>query len=230
LQEKKIALAEADRKANLYLDTSLDALTNEILNVTLSLKIYAEFIRGSEGKDSREYAERVTEALNHNLLVIRNIETISRIFKSPPAQEPVVLDDLLKKEIREYPEEKIRWNDDCTVAVLGDEMLGSALHTIIANRITSGNHGVDITVSARDNDDGTVEVSVIDTGTGIPDEIKAQIFDRFFKGPDKRASYGIGLHVVKLLIEAYGGRIWAEDRVPGHPERGAVIRFTLKKA
>jgi signal transduction histidine kinase len=230
LQDQKIALAEADRKANLYLDTSLDALTNEILNVTLSLKTYAEFIWESEGKDSKEYAERVTEALNHNLLVIRNIETISRIYKNPPAQEPVVLDDLLKKEIRDNPEEKIRWTDDCTIAVLGDDMLGTALHTIIANRIPPGDHGVEITVSARDNNDGTVEVSVIDTGTGIPDEIKDQVFDRFFKSPDKRGSYGRGLHIVKLLIEAYGGRIWAEDRVPGHPERGAVIRFTLKKA
>jgi signal transduction histidine kinase len=71
---------------------------------------------------------------------------------------------------------------------------------------------------------------VIDTGKGIPDDMKTQIFNRFLKGPDKRSSYGMSLHIVKMLIEAYGGRIWADDRVPGHPERGAVIRFTLKKA
>ena len=35
--------------------------------------------------------------------------------------------------------------------------------------------------------------------------------------------------IVKMLIEAYGGRIWADDRVTGQPEQGAVIRFTLKK-
>jgi signal transduction histidine kinase len=230
LRDKEIALAEADRKANLYLDIYLDVLTYEILNVTLSLKNYTELIRESKGKHNEEYAERITETLNHNLSMIRNIETISRIYKNSPQQEPIIFEDLLKKEVADYPKEKIRWHDDCAISVLGDEMLGTALHNIIANSIKSGDPGVEITVSARDNNDGTVEVSVIDTGKGIPDEMKTQIFDRFLKDPDKRSSYGMGLHIVKMLIEAYGGRVWADDRVPGHPERGAVIRFTLKKA
>ena len=230
LQDKEIALTEANRKANVYPDHYLDILTYEILNVTLSLKTYADLIREGEGKHDEEYAVRITEALNHNLSVIRNIETISRIYKKSPGQEPIFLEDLLKKEIRDYPEEKIRWNDDCAIAVLGDEMLGTVLHNIIAYRIASGDPGVEILVSARDNNDGNVEVSVIDTGKGIPDEMKVQVFDPVIKGPDSGGSYGMGLHIVKLLIEAYGGRVWADDRVPGHPDRGAVIRFILKKA
>jgi sensor domain CHASE-containing protein len=228
--DKEIALAEADRKANLYLDIYLDILTYETLNVTLSLKSYKELIEESKGKQNEEYAKQITETLNHNLSMIRNIETISRIYKNPPKQEPVIFEELLKKEIKDYPKEKIHWHDDCAITVLGDEMLGTALHNIIANSIKSGDSGVEITVSACDNNDGTVEVSVIDTGKGIPDDMKTQIFNRFLKDPDKRSSYGMSLHIVKMLIEAYGGRVWADDRVPGQPERGAVIRFTLKKA
>jgi sensor domain CHASE-containing protein len=227
LQDNEIALAEAGRKADVYLDTYLDVLTCEILNVTLSLKSYAEQIRKSEGSNE-EYAERITRILSHNLSVIRNIETISRIYKNPPRQYPIILEDLLKKEIRDYPEEKIRWQDDCAIAVLGDEMLGTALHNIIAYSTASDDTGVGIIVSARDNNDGTIEVSVIDTGTGIPDEIKSHVFDRVLKVPDN--SHGLGLHIVKMIIEAYGGRVWIDDRVPGHPEGGSVIRFTLKKA
>jgi len=40
----------------------------------------------------------------------------------------------------------------------------------------------------------------------------------------------IRLHLAKVLIEAYGGRIRADDRVPGDPGKGAAIWFTLKKA
>lgn len=214
----------------MYLDIYLDVLTYEILNVTFSLKAYAELIRESEGKQNGEFAERITEALNKNLSVIRNIETISKIYKNPPRQEPICLEDILKRELKEYPQEKIRWGDDCATSVLADEMLGTAMHNIIANSIKFGQPGGEITISVRDNNDGTIEVSVIDTGKGIPDEMKTQIFDRFLKGSDKRSSYGLGLHIVKMLIEAYNGKIWADDRVPGHPDRGAVIRFTLKKA
>jgi signal transduction histidine kinase len=74
-----------------------------------------------------------------------------------------------------------------------------------------------------------VEVAVTDTGPGIPDITKSTIFDRFMQNSSTRSSYGLGLHIAKMLVEAYGGRIWADDRVPGHPEQGAVIRFTLKK-
>jgi signal transduction histidine kinase len=49
------------------------------------------------------------------------------------------------------------------------------------------------------------------------------------QGSEKRSSYGLGLHIAKMLIEAYGGRIRADDRVPGEPGKGAAIRFTLKK-
>ncbi|WP_292366206.1 ATP-binding protein [Methanoculleus sp. UBA208] len=41
---------------------------------------------------------------------------------------------------------------------------------------------------------------------------------------------GLGLYLVQILVERYGGKIWVEDRVPGHPEEGAAFRFTLKKA
>ena len=80
-----------------------------------------------------------------------------------------------------------------------------------------------------DPPEGMVLVSVIDTVRGIPDDMKPNIFNRFMQDSDKRSSYGLGLHIVKMLISSYGGRIWVDDRVSGHPEQGAAIRFTLKK-
>jgi signal transduction histidine kinase len=230
LENKKNALTEADRKSNLYLDIYLDVLTHESRKVILSLKEYADRIRESGGKDNLQYAERITDALNCNLSVIRNIEAISKIYKIPPSQKPVILQDIFREEIRTYPNEKIEWHEDNTIAVLADGMLGIVLHNIIANSVKVGGPGVEITVSVRDNNDGTVEVSVIDNGKGIPDAMKTRIFDRFLKGPDKGNSDGLDLYIVKMLVEAYGGRVWVDDRVPGYPELGTVIRFTLKKA
>ena len=229
LKDKEDELASANRKANLYLDIYLDVCTCEILDVTMSLQSYANLIRRSEGKDNAEYADRITETLNRDLAVIRNIETISKIYKNPPGSVPVNIGDFLKREVASRPKGKIRY-DDGAMTVIADEMLGTVFHNIIANRITFGGTDVEIIVSARDNRAGTIEISVIDTGKGIPDDVKPQIFERFFKDPTRRRSYGLGLHIAKMLVEAYGGTIWVTDRVPDEPERGAVIRFTLKKA
>jgi len=69
-----------------------------------------------------------------------------------------------------------------------------------------------------------VEVSVADTGTGIPKDKLKNVFDTFFT--TKPQGTGLGLSIARTIIETYGGRIWAENRLGG----GAVFRFTLPLA
>ncbi|WP_369425793.1 sensor histidine kinase, partial [Methanothrix sp.] len=64
---------------------------------------------------------------------------------------------------------------------------------------------------------------------GIPDDQKPGIFTRFGKGMNKRSGKGLGLFISRMLVERYGGRIWAENRVAGSPEKGVAIKFTLQK-
>ncbi len=69
-----------------------------------------------------------------------------------------------------------------------------------------------------------VEVSVADTGSGISDVIAARLFQPFVT--TKPAGMGVGLSISKRIIEAHGGRIWAEP----NPGGGTVFRFTLEPA
>jgi signal transduction histidine kinase len=69
-----------------------------------------------------------------------------------------------------------------------------------------------------------VEVSVADTGTGIPEDKLKDVFETFFT--TKPQGTGLGLSIARTIIETYGGRIWAENRLGG----GAVFRFTLPLA
>jgi signal transduction histidine kinase/ABC-type uncharacterized transport system substrate-binding protein len=72
--------------------------------------------------------------------------------------------------------------------------------------------------------EAVVEVSVSDSGTGIPNDKLKHVFDTFFT--TKPQGTGLGLSIARTIIETYGGTIWAENRLGG----GAVFRFTLPLA
>jgi signal transduction histidine kinase len=69
-----------------------------------------------------------------------------------------------------------------------------------------------------------VEVSVADSGTGIPNGKLEDVFESFYT--TKEHGTGLGLSIARTIVEAYGGKIWAENRNGG----GAIVRFTLPLA
>jgi signal transduction histidine kinase len=77
-----------------------------------------------------------------------------------------------------------------------------------------------ITGKIRQTED-SAEVSVSDSGPGIPSDRLEQIFEPFFT--TKNQGMGMGLSIVRSIVEAHGGRIWAENRING----GAVFRVSL---
>ena len=75
----------------------------------------------------------------------------------------------------------------------------------------------------------SVQVAIQDNGPGIPDSEKDKIFDRFYRTDASRNSStggsGIGLSIVKKIIEEHGGKIWATSR----ENTGTTMYFVLRK-
>jgi signal transduction histidine kinase len=75
-------------------------------------------------------------------------------------------------------------------------------------------------------------VEVRDQGKGIPEERKPQLFQRFENLDTGMAaeSHGLGLSVVKALVDRYQGRVWVEDRIKGDHGKGSIFVIMLPKA
>ena len=97
---------------------------------------------------------------------------------------------------------------------------------LIANAVKFTPGGGEIHVSGEDSPH-CVQVSISDTGGGIPPELIEVIFERFRQvSVEDRRGLGLGLYISRSLIEAQRGKIWAEST----PGQGTVFRFTLPRS
>jgi signal transduction histidine kinase len=99
-----------------------------------------------------------------------------------------------------------------------------AVRNLLANAIQYNRTGGSAVVSARATD-GLIEVEVADTGIGIPEADLPRVFEIFFRGAEAkktdRLAPGLGLSLVKRLVETQGGTVWVESTL------GSGSRFTF---
>jgi signal transduction histidine kinase len=117
--------------------------------------------------------------------------------------------------------------DEAVTATFAPEKVERVLMNLLTNalRHTPSDGAVAVRVELLA---GEVCVAVEDTGEGLDAEARARMFERFWRGDPSRSSRGagLGLAIARGLVEAHGGRIWAEDREGG----GARVCFTLPAA
>ncbi|MFJ7049848.1 PAS domain-containing sensor histidine kinase [Streptomyces sp. JV178] len=106
------------------------------------------------------------------------------------------------------------------------DKIDQVLSNLLENAVRHGEGTVTIdvtpTASPREGEDTGTSVTVSDEGTGIPEESMNRVFTRFWRG-SKRGGTGLGLYIVKGIVEAHGGTI----TVGRAPSGGAEFRFTL---
>jgi signal transduction histidine kinase len=109
------------------------------------------------------------------------------------------------------------------------EQVQRVLQNLLTNALRHTPSDGSVVVSARPVG-SALEVLVEDTGEGLTEQIRARMFDRFWRGDPARSPSsgraGLGLAIARGLIEAQGGRIWAENR----PAGGARVIFSLPVA
>ena len=103
--------------------------------------------------------------------------------------------------------------------------IGQVLENLLSNAVKFSPAGGIIRVSGY-RTDGEYEVTVADEGIGMEPEQAARIFDKFYRADASNTAVsglGLGMSMVKSIVETHGGRIWVESR----PGRGTEVHFTL---
>jgi signal transduction histidine kinase len=105
--------------------------------------------------------------------------------------------------------------------------LTGIFQNLLDNAIKYNKKNGAIEITARRNDGGEIEISVRDTGIGIPAADLPLIFQQFHRSPSVRElcikGTGLGLYIIKTMVDSNGGRIWAENV----KDEGTIFSFTL---
>jgi signal transduction histidine kinase len=117
--------------------------------------------------------------------------------------------------------------DDAAEADAAPEKVERVLYNLLTNALRHTPSDGAVAVRARRLGDEVV-IEVADTGEGLADDAAQRMFERFWRADRARSGSGagLGLAIARGIVEAHGGRIWAENR----PEGGARVSFTLPAA
>ena len=104
------------------------------------------------------------------------------------------------------------------------DRLGQVLDNLLGNAVKYSARGEEVTIQVAALD-GEARLQVTDRGAGIPPEVLPRLFERFYRADHTGGSsgLGLGLYIARMLVEAHGGRIWAESEVG----RGSAFTIAL---
>jgi signal transduction histidine kinase len=223
-------------KDNLIRDVSHE-LRTPLAKVQMSLELLSEMLE-RESLDlgrARRISSLSVANVERLLQTVEGILDLSRLEAGVWAyrQEMVRL-ELLVEEVLQYMRplaaaKRLELVVDVPAdmpQVEGDwEKLFRVLINLVDNAVKFSDKGR-VIISARQEGD-EVELSIADSGQGVLQENREQIFERFFQEKARYPGVGVGLTISRAIVESHGGRIWVES--PGRGG-GATFRFTLPLA
>jgi signal transduction histidine kinase len=218
------------------------SLAHEINQPLAAMVTSAETCLRWLGKDrpdverARKAAERIVRDGNHAGNVIRSIRMLLR--KATPQLECVDVNDIIVEALdamREVfrsqgivPELELDLSEQVG-SILGDRVqLQQVLVNLIRNAVESmseaGAKPAVLQVQSCVDADGAVRIAISDSGAGLDPAMIARIFEPFFT--TKNTGMGLGLPICRSIVEAHGGRLWAEPHAPC----GCTFQFTLARS
>jgi two-component system, NtrC family, sensor kinase len=236
IEEKSRQIEAANRHKSEFLANMSHELRTPLNAIIGFSEVLGERMFGELNEKQAEYTEDILSSGRHLLSLINEILDLSKVEAGRMELELANFDlPLAIENARTFVRERATKhgiNLDITIderlgEFVGDERkIKQVLLNLLSNAVKFTPEGGRIGISARQAD-GSVEISVSDTGIGIAPEDQPKIFEEFRQvGSDyahKTEGTGLGLTLAKKFVELHGGRIWVESEVG----KGSTFSFTL---
>jgi signal transduction histidine kinase len=226
LRKKMEQLADADRRKDEFLAMLGHELRNPLAPVTTALQLMR--LHSDEPLRTARARETIERQVEHMTRLIDDLLDVSRITrgKIELRHEPVVLATLVARAVEGarpvIDERRHRLTLDLPDAPITLSADPARLEQVLANLLNNAAKYTDVggRIWLRGREDsGQLVVSVRDNGAGLTQEMRDHVFDLFVQGPEMRdytrGGLGIGLTLVRRLVEMHGGTIEARSHGPG---------------
>lgn len=233
LQDAYEELSQVDKLKNDFI-----ALASHELRTPLGVILgYATFLRDESEGEASEHAEAVLRSALQLRSLIEDMVNLRylRTGKTELILEPVRVTDLVGRALNDVEEIarakghhlNVDLPDGAQMVHIDLQRLGMALTNLLNNAIKYTPAGGHITVRTAGRP-SEVWLSVQDSGVGIPEDQLEKIFAGFRQVEDhmtrRQGGLGLGLAIARAVVEAHGGRVWAES--PG-PNQGSTFYLSL---
>ena len=237
LQTEKQQLLELERLRQDTIDLIVHDLRHPISSIFGAIKILEMVLPEETLQDNAQLISIANSNCDHLQVMVESLLDITSMESGDDQLnlQTVNVEQLVLEAVRQTKAvtdiESISTTtnipDNLPPVLVDEEKLHRILSNLINNAIKFTPSGGEITVTVEPVEE-MVQISVRDTGPGIPVEDRERIFNRFAQldgdGP-RIGGFGLGLTFCKMAVEAHGGQIWVENAENGN--EGSVFTFTL---
>ena len=226
------AEADALRKSEQLKTALLDAVTHDLRTPLTSIKAAISTIR--EGaitpevqRELFEVIEQESDRLNHFIQGMMDLARLEageiRPSSRNVAAEEMVDDALLRAGplLDGHPVE-VAIPAGLPAPRVDPRLISQVIFTLLENAARHSGAGARITVSVQQRENN-IRFAVEDEGAGIPAELRARVFEKFFRF-GARPGFGMGLAIARGIVQAHGGAMWIEDGPDG---KGTSVQFIV---
>ncbi|MGC9398352.1 MAG: ATP-binding protein [Anaerolineae bacterium] len=230
------------READALKATFISAISHELKTPVAIIRGYAETLQRARVREDTQLVEEllggIIEETGRLAKLVDDLLDASRLEAgglSFTEVEAVDLREIVQRVVERYAaqttshELKLEFPDDEVFTLDGDpDRLEQVVDNLVSNAIKYSPQGGRIWVKGHATS-AKITLAVQDEGVGIPLDEQERIFERFYRveGPETRgvSGTGLGLYLVRSIVEAHGGKIWVESRLG----EGATFYVTLPR-
>jgi signal transduction histidine kinase len=203
----------------------MNRIVHDLKNPNTTISLSAELIKrkADDPKIVADFADRIKNAANGMLTSLNNLLDLSQVenggFRLNLQEVDVAhLLTTVKKNfelLAKQKEQSVKISCDCSTILLADSVrLQDAFENLLSNALKYAQPGTEITINVSTANDELI-IEFKDQGQGLSEEDMGKLFTKFAKlsaiPTGREHSNGLGLSIVKMLIELHQGKVWAES-------------------